>query len=115
MNINLGWIFSLFKRKKKDGENEGVESFDKKLVTLDSVLNCCAQVGAFEGLGVDNDSLMKKICEDVVSMFATMESNVLNLKDALVKGFAQNSLQLNNKYADSFVDAFLESYIYDCE
>ncbi|MBR4999005.1 MAG: hypothetical protein IKY10_03910 [Clostridia bacterium] len=108
MNIDLGRIFSwLFKRKKK-GE---IQNIEWQQLTNDAVLNCCEQIGVFEGLNIEDENLVNKICEDVARLFNNGEKSEESLKNAFIQGFSNNSFNVGIKKADMFVDCYIESYI----
>lgn len=109
MNIDLGRIFSwLFKRKKKDENSENIEW---KQLTNDAVLNCCEQIGAFEDLNIEDETIINKICEEIARLFNNSEKSEMSLKNSFIQGFSNNSFSVGNEKSDLFVDCYIDSYI----
>lgn len=110
MRIDLGGIarlFSwLFNRKKK--EEQEVEW---QPITGEDVLNCCEQSGMFEELNVSDETVINKVCNDVADIFNSGKKSQAELKDAVIKGFAQNSYDVSDKKAKLFVECYIDSYL----
>lgn len=111
MHIDLGGLFSLFKRKKKNDEEQIVGAEWQKIAS-DDVLNCCEQCGVFEQLKISDEEIMNKVCCDVANLFNAGALSEATLRNAFVQGFSSNSLDAS-ACADAFVDCYMESYIYN--
>lgn len=116
MQINLGDIFSWFRRKKKNNNEKlnrsNTNAVHLEEITADAVNNCCEQIGIFEDMNIQDNNLINKICEDVANIFNSNEKSIESLKSAFNEGFKKNSFLVNSEMSNSFVDCYLSSYVY---
>lgn len=116
----LGGLFrGLFGKKNNDsnnvssnrnGSNTILDSYAENL-EVDDIINLSDQMGLFENIGLDDEELINRLCEEIVNAFNASDKKADTLVNIVESILKENdfipSLETLNLFKDCFVECYL--------
>ena len=103
--MGFGGLFSFFRKNKQE------VNYNWEELHLDDVLNCCEQIGVFEELDIEDETIINSVCASVAEIFNSTEKSNETLKSAFFQGFSNNGLNVSDKQATLFVSTYIDCYM----